>query len=58
MRTTSSQSCGTSLNAAGLCESCDVIPEAGDVVISKPTSSTADPYAIALREPHRLLEPL
>ena len=50
--------CGGLLSAAGACEQCDVIPEASDIVVRKPEFDTADPFAIALREPHRLLEPL
>lgn len=50
--------CGTRLDAKGHCETCDVTPDASDIVIRKPDNGTDDPFAIALREPHRLLEPL
>jgi DNA-binding HxlR family transcriptional regulator len=52
------EACGTLLNPVGLCEHCDVVPAAGDVIIRKPSAGATDPYARALREPHRLLEPL
>jgi len=50
--------CGDGLNRLGACERCGVTPEAADVVIRKPNNGSEDPYAFALREPHRLLEPL
>jgi DNA-binding HxlR family transcriptional regulator len=46
------------IGAKGACEICGAIPDAEDVVIRKPDSGRTDPYAVALREPHRLLEPL
>ncbi|MFH8249090.1 winged helix-turn-helix transcriptional regulator [Microbacterium sp. B2969] len=50
---------GGTLEANGSCSVCGAIPVAADVVIRKPqTAETKDPFAIALREPHRLLEPL
>ncbi|HEY4269179.1 MAG TPA: helix-turn-helix domain-containing protein [Galbitalea sp.] len=50
--------CGNLLDRLGACEACGVTPEAADVVIRKPYHGSQDPFAIALREPHRLLEPL
>lgn len=52
------RNCGLQLDRLGACEHCAVTPEAGDIVIRKPASERADPFAVALREPHRLLEPL
>jgi DNA-binding HxlR family transcriptional regulator len=50
---------GAPLTTQGACSQCGVIPPAGDVVIRKPQpAGTADPFAVALKEPHRLLEPL
>jgi DNA-binding HxlR family transcriptional regulator len=54
--------CGTPLDEHGRCATCDVTPGAEDV-LSEPrrgrrASRRDDPVAIALREPHRLLEPL
>jgi DNA-binding HxlR family transcriptional regulator len=50
---------GAALNTQGACSKCGVIPPAGDVVIRKPQpEGVKDPFAIALKEPHRLLEPL
>lgn len=50
--------CGNLLDRLGHCDTCGVTPEAADVVIRKPDNGSNDPFAIALREPHRLLEPL
>ncbi|HEY1531693.1 MAG TPA: helix-turn-helix domain-containing protein [Galbitalea sp.] len=50
--------CMGSLNAVGTCEKCGATPGAHDVLIRKPDTGSIDPYARALREPHRLLEPL
>lgn len=50
---------GAPLTAQGACSQCGVIPAAGDVVIRKPQpEGVTDPFAVALKEPHRLLEPL
>jgi DNA-binding HxlR family transcriptional regulator len=52
------RSCGP-LDSRGACETCGKIPVAADVVIQKPeTADLDDPFAAALREPHRLLQPL
>lgn len=51
------RNCGE-LTAVGQCDSCGMIPGAVDIVIHRPAEETADPFARALREPHRLLEPL
>lgn len=45
------------ISPQGVCSVCGEIPVASDIVIQKPSTSD-DPYAVALREPHRLLEPL
>ncbi|MEU4157324.1 helix-turn-helix domain-containing protein [Actinoplanes sp. NPDC026670] len=50
--------CGAQLDEVGGCPQCGVTPAAADVEIQKPSFGTADPYAQALRTPHRLLEPL
>lgn len=50
---------GGALDGHGACAVCGAVPEAGDVVIRKPDAGpTTDAFAAALREPHRLLEPL
>lgn len=49
---------GGDLAPNGSCSTCGVIPEARDVVICKPDTGRRDAFAVALREPHRLLEPL
>ena len=49
---------GALLDASGSCSKCGAIPAAEDVVIRKPDSGSADMFAVALREPHRLLQPL
>lgn len=54
--------CGTELNDAGWCSSCDLTPGPEDV-LSEPRrgrrrSARQDPVAIALRAPRRLLEPI
>lgn len=43
---------------AGECSECGVRPEPADIIIQKQSTADADPFAVALREPHRLLEPL
>jgi DNA-binding HxlR family transcriptional regulator len=50
---------GAPLTPQGACSQCGAIPTADDVVIRKPQpEGTTDPFALALKEPHRLLEPL
>jgi DNA-binding HxlR family transcriptional regulator len=55
--------CGTMLNDAGYCTACDVTPGPQDILSEPrrrrhPAPVRDDPVAIALREPHRLLEPV
>ena len=54
--------CGAELTAAGACPACDVVPPPEDVLMrSGPGRDPArrdDPVSRALRQPHRLLEPL
>ena len=50
--------CDAPLDAVGACTACGRVARAEDVVIQKPASDSSDPFAAALREPHRLLEPL
>ena len=54
-------SCETPLDERGWCPRCRLTP-APDEIITRPrtgrTSRREDPVAIAMREPHRLLEPL
>jgi DNA-binding HxlR family transcriptional regulator len=54
--------CGTELNAAGGCPECGVLPAAQDVVTrpgpGRDPARRDDPVSRALRQPHRLLEPL
>ena len=52
------RSCGTVLDRFGACTSCTTTPQATDVVIQKPNNTATDPFSVALKEPHRLLEPL
>ncbi|MBO0811123.1 MAG: helix-turn-helix transcriptional regulator [Microlunatus sp.] len=56
-----SHTCGTVLDGAGHCPACDVTPPPTDVISApdpdKPSRRT-DPVSLALREPHRLLEPV
>jgi hypothetical protein len=52
--------CGTRLDAEGRCPACQVTPAAQDILTESgppPRASRDDPVALALREPHRLLEP-
>ena len=53
--------CGTELNEVGTCPSCQITPGPHDVV-SVPRRGRGrlreDPVAVALRTPHRLLEPI
>ena len=54
-------SCGTELTADGHCPRCGETPPVGDI-LTEPRRGRArlrdDPVAIALRKPHRLLEPV
>jgi DNA-binding HxlR family transcriptional regulator len=53
--------CGTPLDARGHCAKCGVIPGPEDIVTVPKRGrgqTRADPVAIALQGPHRLLEPL
>jgi DNA-binding HxlR family transcriptional regulator len=55
--------CGTLLDERGHCPSCDRCPAPGEIVTeprpgSRREKGRTDPVAVALREPHRLLEPL
>ncbi|MGI8428240.1 MAG: winged helix-turn-helix transcriptional regulator [Solirubrobacteraceae bacterium] len=53
--------CGTGLNGTGHCAACDVTPEPQDI-LTEPGRGRGkrreDPVAVALRAPHRLLEPI
>jgi DNA-binding HxlR family transcriptional regulator len=53
--------CGTILDDGGACPTCNVTPEL-DEIVTEPRPgrgrSRHDPVAVALREPHRLLEPI
>ena len=53
--------CGTELDAGGGCPECETMPTPEDIVITpRPgrARSREDPVAVALRAPHRLLEPV
>ena len=53
--------CGTKLDDAGRCPACAVTPGAQDIVMEPRRGrggSRNDPVALALRGPHRLLEPV
>lgn len=54
--------CGTDLDAAGRCPTCDLVPPPGDLeTLPGPGASTAPPrseLSAALRKPHRLLAPI
>lgn len=49
---------GAELTAQGVCSECGAIPAAGEVVIQRRSPESVDVFSAALREPHRLLEPL
>jgi DNA-binding HxlR family transcriptional regulator len=49
---------GAPLGKGGVCSACGGIPVAHDIVIQKQSTVGTDPFSVALREPHRLLEPL
>jgi DNA-binding HxlR family transcriptional regulator len=53
--------CGTKLDDYGRCVTCDVTPAPGDILMEPRRGRGRlrdDPVATALREPHRLLEPI
>jgi DNA-binding HxlR family transcriptional regulator len=53
--------CGTKLDDSGRCPRCEVIPGAEDILMVRRNgrgTARTDPVAIALRAPHRLLEPI
>jgi DNA-binding HxlR family transcriptional regulator len=53
--------CGTRLDSSGRCPKCDLAPPPNDIIIEpvpRRKRLRDDPIAIALSEPHRLLEPL
>jgi DNA-binding HxlR family transcriptional regulator len=53
--------CGTALDDTGRCPSCELVPEPQEL-FTEPVRGRGprrgDPVAVALRTPHRLLEPL
>jgi DNA-binding HxlR family transcriptional regulator len=59
-RTYKHAACGTSLDDRGHCGTCDLTPEPRDIltVPRRGRGTRADPVAVALRKPHRLLDPL
>ncbi|WP_230207866.1 winged helix-turn-helix transcriptional regulator [Microlunatus sp. Gsoil 973] len=53
--------CGTRLDDAARCPTCDVTPPPGDVVSTPDPDNPGrrtDRVSVALRRPHRLLEPV
>lgn len=53
--------CGTELDDSASCPACEVIPEPNEVMTApRPDRKTRrdDPVAVALRTPHRLLDPV
>jgi DNA-binding HxlR family transcriptional regulator len=53
--------CGTRLDRSGHCPRCEVIPAPEEIVLAPRRGRGRlrdDPVAVALRSPHRLLEPL
>jgi hypothetical protein len=52
--------CGSRLDDAGHCPECHVTPGPEDIVTRRRRGrgQRRDPVSVALREPHRLLEPL
>jgi hypothetical protein len=53
--------CGTKLDDAGYCDTCGITPPAQDIVMERRRGRgivREDPVALALRAPHRLLEPV
>jgi DNA-binding HxlR family transcriptional regulator len=60
-RTFKHDACGTQLDERGRCPRCDLTPGPEDVVTEPRRGrgkTRTDPVAVALRGPHRLLEPL
>jgi DNA-binding HxlR family transcriptional regulator len=50
--------CGTPLDDQAACPKCGITPAVQDVVANPRDGIRDDPVAVALRRPHRLLEPL
>ena len=50
--------CGNQLDGIGWCRPCGMAPKAADVVLQRRSADNGDPFAIAMKEPHRLLTPL
>jgi DNA-binding HxlR family transcriptional regulator len=53
--------CGTQLDGHAHCPACDLTPPPEDVVMTRRPGrglTRTDPVSLALREPHRLLEPV
>ena len=53
--------CGTELDAAGICPACDLTPAVEDLLTEprgRPRGARTDPVSMALRGPHRMLEPV
>lgn len=60
-RTFKHATCGTGLDETGYCSTCGVSPGPQDIVIAPRRGRGRlrdDPVALALRSPHRLLEPI
>jgi DNA-binding HxlR family transcriptional regulator len=60
-RTYKHAACGTSLDARGRCARCDLTPRPEDILTVPRRGrdrTRSDPVAVALRKPHRLLEPI
>ena len=60
-RTFKHAACGTALDERGDCPSCGITPAPEDIVTAPKggrRNRREDPVAVALRAPHRLLEPL
>src|SRR5436309_793499 len=60
-RTFAHVACGTPLDASGACPACRLTPGPEDIVMQrrrKRGPARDDPVTAALREPHRLLEPI
>jgi DNA-binding HxlR family transcriptional regulator len=56
-------SCGSALDDAGHCASCDTAPAPEDILVEprrgrRSAAKREDPVSIVLRTPHRLLEPI
>ncbi|CAG7572585.1 HxlR family transcriptional regulator [Barrientosiimonas humi] len=54
--------CGTDLDDAGHCPTCETVPDVADLVVRLADgphgSRRSDPVAVALRTPHRMLTPI